>query len=148
MEKELKVKIKMLEAKKMRSQYNADMQEKIYAFYRHLPLIIYLMIVLVSLSWGLIDAFTHDVVIPPPEGVFGVEAKTVYGIWELNTRFHVYASWTLFGAALGFLVFLILKIIVSVRIMTLEYLRIEALDKQIKEKNDILDKTPNISDDY
>ncbi len=148
MEKELKLKVKMLEAKKMKAQYNADMQEKIYAIYKHLPLIIYLFIIACFLIYGIIDSFTHEVVVFAEDDIFQAYPITLYGNWQLETRFHVYFSWTLIGAFLGAFLFLVLKTVVSVRIMTLEYLRMEAIDKQLKEKKALLEKLPPQTEDY
>ncbi len=141
MERELKIKLRMLEGKKMSAQVNADKQERFYKLYPYLPLIIFLLIFVAFLTWGLIDSWTHETVIQIEQGL-STDTKTLYGIWKLETRFHVYATWGLIGAGIGAIVWLILKVSVSVRIMTLEYLRIRSINEQIEEKEQLLKKLP------
>ena len=137
MEKDLKTKIKMLETQKMAAQFNADKQEKIYKNYARLPLYLFLLIVSIFLAWGISDAWANQ----------GVEIRDgaevpVYGIWRLENSFHVYMSWALIGAFIGAFVYLITKVIVSAKIITIEYLKIFAINNQLEEKKQLVKKLP------
>ncbi len=137
MEKELKSKIRLLEAQKMTAQVKADKYDKMYRFYAHLPLIVFLFIFSLFLAWGLIDMWTHQMEVTVEE-----EVKILYGIWQLETKFHVYASWAFIGAAIGFFVYFMLKTVVATKITTVEYLKIIILNEQIKEKKELVKKLP------
>ncbi len=141
MDRETKIKIRILEGKKMAAQVNADKQEKLYSVYPHLPLLVFLLIFSIFLAWGIIDSWTNQTIVPIEEGITA-NTKILYGIWQFETRFHVYASWALIGAFIGVFVYLILKVAVSVRIMTLEYLKILSLNELLEEKKAELKKLP------
>ena len=137
MEKDLKTKIKILETQKMAAQVDADKQEKIYKNYARLPLYLFLLIVSIFLAWGISDAWANQ----------GVEIRDgaevpVYGIWRLENSFHVYMSWALIGAFIGAFVYLITKVIVSAKIITIEYLKIFAINNQLEEKKQLVKKLP------
>ncbi len=141
MEKDIRTKIRVLETKKMTAQLNADKQEKVLKLYPKLPSIFFLIVFLGFFIWGFIDSWTNEKVVVVKEGVQSIE-KVVYGIWGMPTRFNVCSTWALLGACIGVVVFLVLKVIVSIRIVTVEYLKILSLDRQIEEKKNLLKKLP------
>ena len=121
----------------MAAQFNADKQEKIYKNYARLPLYLFLLIVSIFLAWGISDAWANQGI----EIIDGAEVP-VYGIWRLQNSFHVYMTWALIGAFIGAFVYLITKVIVSAKIITIEYLKIFAINNQLEEKKQLVKKLP------
>ncbi len=142
MDKNSRRKLNVLESRKMFAEVNAENNAKFYKVYQYLPLIFFILTTVAFLTWGLIDSFIHEEVASLNPGTPSDATKMLYGIWKCETRFHVYASWTLIGALLGGIVAFLTKVFISVRIMTMEYLKIIAINEDIKELKEIAKSLP------